>query len=255
MPETVDSPDVKLDELKKQLQESDDDLGELTKKREALKTEVETLSKTVEEIKKTTADFGQGEATLKSGKQEFKTYNQTKTQMVEAALGEKKEQVEAEIKKVDEQIETLRKKAAELREAAVKAELEYETAKRTLQEKQHAADSLKDLRKQLSENLQKLKDFKIAIERFDEQAKPAGMYVYLLEFEKVLNYTEIPSQADYEKALNAAAAALDAAKAGVASKRLAAETARAQLAEAEEALRTLEKNRIKEILKEVDKLN
>lgn len=253
MPETK-SPDEKLAELKKQLADSDGALSELTKKRDALKSNVEALSKIVEDITKTSAGFGQGEAGLKGSKQEHEKYLQTKKQMVETVLGEETKRVISEITKVDNLIETKRGTVNALKASAKKAEGDFEATKGKLQERQRAYDDLKDIRKHLGEKLQKLKDYKTQIEQFDEQSKPASMYVLLIEFKKVLDETQIPSQSEYQKQLNAASEALEAAKAEVAAAKLGAEATREKLAKEEDALKALEQHRIEDILKAVDKL-
>lgn len=255
MPEPQKSPEQKLEELKKLLEESDKQLGKLSKQRDALKADVETLSKSVGEIKKTSADFGQGEAGLKATREEFEKYAQTKKHMLDAELGEKTKQIAEIIANVDKWIETKKGEVAALREKAAKAESNQEAAEESLEQKQKSYDDLKNIRKRLSENIQKLKDFKTRIEKFDEETKPASMYALLLELKKVLDNTKIPSQAEYEQQLNAASEALEAAKAEVTNTKAAARTSLEELAKGEESFKVSEKNRLETILKEVDKLN
>ncbi|MBV9960426.1 MAG: hypothetical protein JO360_18510 [Acidobacteria bacterium] len=254
MPDPPQSPDQKLEELKKQLEQSSTELNQLTRKRDTLKADVDALSKTVEEIKKTSTDYGQGEAGLKTAQQEYEHYFQTKKHMLEAELGEKTEKIVALIATVDDKIKQKRAEVAALRETATKAESNKEAAKKTLEQKQQDYNNLKNKRANLAANLQKLKDLKVRIEQFDDETKPASMYVLLLELKKVLDDTKIPSPEEYKKALDEATKALENATAQVESTKTAARTSQEALAKAENELKESEQKRLDNILGAAEKV-
>jgi chromosome segregation ATPase len=250
------SPEERLEELKRQLQQHDDRLGSLTKERDALKTDVEALSKSVDEIGKASAAYGKGVAALGEEWKGASAYHKTKAQMVEAALGEEKK------KTADERIAAFAKKLADKRTrvgeaeaAAAAAAGEYEKARKAFEEKQRAYDETKDRLKSLGNNLQAIKGYRAQIEKYDDQGKPAHMYVIVLELKKTLDRTQVKSREDFEKELKQAWQELEAAREEARQKRQKAEASKATLAREQAELKWLEENRVGELLKEVGGLD
>lgn len=248
----TENPDDRLRRLKEELQKSDDALGDKTRERDALKADVEALAKALDELTKTGPGFGQGAAKLEPELKEVATYFGTKWRMVVAALGSSRPAVEAAIRRVNEDVDDKKREAAKLAEEESKARAENEEAQNELKEKQAEFEKQKNRLKTLGDNIQKLKDYRARIEKFDDQNKTASMYALLREMERLLGETKIPTQAEYEADLRTAWEAVAAARGEARAAKLKLDEASEQSKKAQDAAADAEKKRQENILLAVE---
>src|SRR5688572_13375816 len=190
-------------------------------KRDALKTAVESQTALVDDIKKTGAGYGKGLEALQKDVKDLNEYLQKKTPMIDAALGENKPKVEEKIVGVEKKIEDQGKAVKKAADDADTARTEAEAAQKEMNSKQDDFNKYKQLASEISANIQKMKDFRSKIEENDDPPRPASMYVYLRESKTVIGKTKVPTQADFDKELNARWKALDTAKENDRDKKLA----------------------------------
>jgi chromosome segregation ATPase len=248
------SVDDQLKALKQQLDALENDLSIQSQLRDALKKDFTALEKNANEVKQAPDAYEQARPALDQEKEALSQYHNTKYQMVTSALGEKKRRVDEEIGKVDKAINDKRNDAAAKENAAKEAGKQYEDAKKALDAAQGKSDNLKNLQKDLRANLQKMKDWRKAIEEFDDRNDSKSMYVYLIELKKVLDNTTIKTKDEYKADLENAWKELNAAKDVVRDKQSAWDNARNALTQAQAELKTLEDNRIKDILEKIKPL-
>lgn len=251
---SLDDPVEKLKKLQAQLQSNDQQLGALTKERDALKTDVESLTKSVEEINKAEAAYVRALTGLNDDKNKLKDYHAKLAMMLDGVLGPKKANVAEKIKQVEKKItdkinnvETAKGNFDKTAKGALDAQADLDA-------KQQAYDSYKNLQKELGDKIQKMQTFKTIIDKFDD-AKPASMYVFLQELKVVLDTAEVPDQVAFETELNKRWRQLDEAKESTREKKLAAEAAKGVWASEQANLAGLVKSRVDDLLKATEEFN
>jgi len=253
--ENVDqTPAQRLAALQAELQSDENQLSTLTKARDALKSDVDSLTKTVDEINKAKAAYEKTLTGLNDDKKKLQDYQAKLAPMLDGVLGQKKPLVDTEIKKVQDAIELKRTDVKNAGTNAVKAAKEALDAQTDLETRQEDYDGYKNLQKELGDKIQKMQSLKAIIDKFDD-AKPASMYVYLRDLKTVLDKTDVPDQATFEKELNNRWKQLDAAKEIVREKKLAAEAAKGKWANEQTNLGALDKSRVDDLLKATDQFN
>ncbi len=254
---TVDqSPADRLKALRDQLRSQDDELGSKTKARDALKADVESLAKTVDEIEKAGAAYAKSLDALKEDRKKIDDYQKTKTQMIDGVLGEEKKKSIND--KITEVKQNITKEADDVKKAdddAKTAASESQSAQKALADKQSEYDRFKSIQQDLADKIQKCKDFRTKIEQFDDQNKPASMYVYLEEMKSVLAGTTVLTLEEFKTQLNARWQELDDAKEDSRNKKLDSQAATEKLSREQGQLEAAEKYRVADILTKVDPFN
>lgn len=251
-----DKPGDKLKQLKNELQNKENELGNVTKERDTIKSDIVALEKIVAEVQQILVAYKQALQGIKKDKTDIDNYLKIKEPMIEAAIKEKKEAVEAKIKEVDDEIKKMEQDA---KEHTIKRDTAYadrESAKESVDEKQHTYDSLKALQKNVDDSLKELKNLKDAIEKEEDNRNTANMYFLFLEFNKLLEKSEgeIKTEVELESALYEAWTELDEAKITLRDKEEQLKTSEALLGAKEKDLESAKKNRRQIVLKKTDDL-
>lgn len=252
------SPIDKLKALQEQLKKLDEQLEAAQKARAEIKAQVDALTPTVTELENAGNAFSKAVASLGPEVTKLTEYHKKKVQMVEAVLGpEKIGKIEDAIKDVNKTIQDAGKEVEAAAEKAKTASNASQVANQDVDVKKKDYDQEKNVPKDLSQTVDKLKAIQEKIEKFDDEQKPAGMFAYLKEMEPLLKETEVvtKSQADYEKGLNEDREKLDAASETALKKKQELEAANDGLKKEEGEHADLEKKRVEDILKKVEPLN
>ena len=250
------SPADRLKELQEDLKEDEEELAKLTKKRDALKADVESLGKTVSELEKLVAAYAKARPQLSKDRDTLNKYQSDMRAAAESVLGpERKQKVIDKIKDVEDKIAAQRKKVEDARKNVNDTGKAASEAQADLDSKQKAYDDFKNLEKELGDNLKKLNTFKTKIDTLNDVPKAASMYVLLREMSTVLGNTNVLGEKEFEEELTKRWTALEAAKEKARTARLAFENAKIQLAAEESALAALEKSRVDDLIAATDEFN
>ena len=239
--------------LKQKLEHRQTELTTLAKQRDTLKTDIEGLEAAVTELTQIVTAYEQAAKNLEKEKRELDIYVETKTPMLEVAVGEKKETIERIIYDADCEIQEAGDRVEALERDANEADGAAEAARAQEAEEKAAYTALKDSYKQIEQKLKGLKQLRDTIEKdYDDKNKVAGMYFLMKELGAELETIVILSKSELERELYAAWNRLKRAKNQLRDAIARQDAAQEELARARKVFETLTTNRRRTILERID---
>jgi chromosome segregation ATPase len=248
-PAAVADPEQELADKKAELSKAKRQLDDLTKKTTGLEADIKGLEAGVSEItkalgtydtdsKKMTADLTTQQAAINS-----------KGTVVDPAVKDQKD-------KIDKAISDAEKKATDAAAAADKAETavdqattKYNDASADAQKKAQAYTDLKNAPKTAGDALKTLKGLNDDIAKAIQNNELAGAYYLLTKARTLAAAINIPSAAEYKKALQPALDASETAKTTLRDKKLALDDAKKSAADLRKTANTLSASQKADILK------
>ncbi len=200
-PNPTPNPEKKLASLRERLKDDQKELTRQTKKQAELKEVVDNLEKTVGEIGQISVNYGQALTKLKNDNTECEDYFLTKRKMVEAAIQDKKETIDYTIQEIEKEMTGKEMDVAKLEGALSVAQKELAEAKEPAEKKRAEYELAKGYPKRLEEDLKELKGLRIKIEKEEENNNTEKMYLYIIDFEKILERTNPKSKVELEEEL------------------------------------------------------
>ena len=246
-------PSDELDSLKQKLEHRQTELTTLAKQRDTLKTDIEGLEAAVTELTQIVTAYEQAAKNLEKEKRELDIYVETKTPMLEVAVGEKKETIERIIYDADCEIQEAGDRVEALERDANEADGAAEAARAQEAEEKAAYTALKDSYKQIEQKLKGLRQLRDTIEKdYDDKNKVAGMYFLMKELGAELETIVILSKSELERELYAAWNRLKRAKNQLRDAIARQDAAQEELARARKVFETLTTNRRRTILERIE---
>lgn len=241
--ESLPNPERTLEQLKEQLEESQTAITRETTKHTNLKESVARLEQRLKDITQTLDTYAKAFENLQKEKADREEYFNTKSRMIEAAIGDKKDKIEEQINEVDKEIQDKEAEVVKLEGEHNEAKGAYEAAKEKAEKKQKEYEFVKEYQKNVDTKLKELKRLNQEIEREEEQANTELMYVLMKEYESILDEVKLKSEEMFEKELIEAWQDLYESNEHLMEKKEKLGEANLTLEEAKEALETLMKNR------------
>jgi hypothetical protein len=221
-------PEDQLKELQRTLESQNKQIQALEKKRNSLKDDLTGLQQTVSDLAAIIAAYKEACKALNQQRSELDLYVQSKTPMLDAAVGDKKDAIEECIRSVDEWIDQwtcyadqLEPKAKAAAEAASRSAEAADNAQKTY-------DELKNSAKSLGEQLKALKELRDQIEQEDDKNNICRMYFLLKEFKSGLAAIQLHTPEELERQLCLVWTELSRAKEAARTARAEADSAREQ---------------------------
>lgn len=245
------NPAETLNELKRNQQDSQRQIIQLTKDSEILREKIASSEKAVTDIGQILSAYVQALKTLDKERKDIEGYFETKTRMIEAAIQNKEQVIDTTIGEFDKEVSAKTDDQGELEKKHNEAKKGYEGAKQAADEKQKAFDSLKRYQKDAEDRLKELKNLRQEIEKEEEGSNIGAMYFLIQELRSTLDRAQIKSKADLEADLYEAWSAVYSAAEDLRVKKEEWEKAKQDLEQLNKELEALKKNRREEILKRI----
>ncbi len=207
--------EVKLKELKDQLQATEAVIDKKSKERETLNADINDLQKIVNEVNQLVDAFSKAFENIRKSKTELEDYAATKKTMINAALPEEdRKTVGDKIGEVDNNITNKGNEVTTLLQNYEEAKSNFEASQKYLNKKQEEFDLLKTYQKEVDGKLKNLKNLRGLIEKADEENNLPKMYFWINELNTKLDSKnfELKTKDDLKDNLYSAWKELDNAK-------------------------------------------
>jgi len=247
--------EVKLNELKDQLQATEVIIGKKSKERETLNADINDLQKIVNEVNQLADAYSKAFENIRKSKNELEDYAATKKTMINAALPEEdRKTVDDKIAEVDNKITNKGNEVTTLNQNYEEAKSSFEISQKNLDGKQKEFDLLKTYQKTVDEKLKTLRNLRILIEKADEENNLPKMYFWINELNTKLDSKnfELKTKDNLRDNLYSAWKELDNAKQACREKEEEMRNAKIELENGQRALDLLKAKRDTDIL---DKIN
>ncbi|MBV9759624.1 MAG: hypothetical protein JO340_03580 [Acidobacteriaceae bacterium] len=246
-------PSERLKQLEHELKEHNSHIARLQKQAGALQTDITDLQTTVKQVEASVTTYGGALKDLHNRLHALHYFNEQKSKMIHAAIGEKKGEIDELIKNFDIEIVRMEERSSELREALNTAQRESDEAAQSQAERQKEYDELNNFQQTLSSNLGDLETLRGQITQADDKTDVATMYFLMSEFHKISAQTKIIPQHQLSVELRQKLGELEAAKEYARAKSAALSNAQADHTNQETALKTKQANRRTTLLADVQK--
>lgn len=246
-------PSERLKQLQLELNEHNDHIARLQRQAGALQTDIGDLETTVKQVETAVTSYGGALKDLHKRLHALNYFNDQKSKMIHAAIGEKKGEIDELIRNFDLELARMEERLSELREGLNVAQRESDEAVQNQADRQKDYDAYNNFQQTLTSNLTDLETLRSEITQADDKTDVATMYFFMSEFHKTLADTRIISQHQLSSELRQKLGELEAAKEYARAKSAGLSAAQADYTNHETALNTKRTNRRTALLAEVQK--
>lgn len=195
------SPGEKVAKLKSALADNKAHINALTKEGQELSTEIQQLEMILKALDESVNTYTNSLPRMEKLKKDSDEYYTMKKNMIDAANKDQQEALDQAIKDSDDEIEAANKATLEAEAECEHCKSACEAAKKAHDAKNCDIEDLKNVVQHTENNLQQLESLKQLIEKEDENNNPAGMYVLIREYKKVLDQTNVMPDDTYRQHL------------------------------------------------------
>lgn len=219
-----------------------------------LQTDITDLTTSVGDMKNILTTYGGQVKDLETRLHSLEYFYQQKKTMVMAAIGDKKGPIDKLISEFDGDLEVMQTALAELFDKVNSAQQDSQRAAAVQTERQKEYDAVKAYKDDITAQLTSLETLRTAITAADDATDIASMYFLVLQFQDLLNSTEIISQHQLAIDLRHRLGDLEAAKEQARAKSAALSGLQAELASQQATLATKQAGRQQQLLTAIQTL-
>ncbi|CAG0963835.1 MAG: hypothetical protein OIN86_10690 [Candidatus Methanoperedens sp.] len=246
-----DEIETKLNELIKQLQDADTEIGTKTKERDILKTDKSALEKTLSDVNQVFNAYSKNYPNNDKDKKDINSYREKKKSMVDAAIPKAtRDQIDLKIGDVNAAIALQETDVSNAQKGLQDAKITYQEASTTFETKKKEYEDLKIYQKGLEDDIKNLKNLKQSIELEEEKSHFSIMYFIINELIKNSDF-EIKTESEMKSALISGWKEMDAARTDLRKKEDEMKTAQNTLDSKQKTLELLTKSRRDDIINKI----
>jgi chromosome segregation ATPase len=251
---TAERPGAILDGLNAALQGAGATAAQSQQASEQLEADVTQLQREYDELGKAVEAYANGRSSLSQQLDERTAYIEGKRQLITSAIDERRGEVDDAWQAFESRLNALKEERSQLWDELIKAQEEQAKAERARDRATQTFEELLGRQAALTAQLTSLGDLRIGIEAADDANDALGMYVRLLEHNRVVAEVQgaLRTSVDqYRSTLEEAWSAVADAKTALRKGRLDATTAQSRFDLTKAELERLRSQRVDGVLKQL----